>query len=182
MIPMALTRSVRSLFCALTSAQDAVTRLMFAVAVAAGAFLTLVLAWEVIARYVLNAPTAWGPDMASISFSLITFCAAPMLAWKSGHANMSVVVDALPSGLAVWLRRFTFLLAALICFVAGYFGFIEFQRLYTNNVMMITVLPVPKWWLMLSIVYTLINMGFYYIRHVFGAAVDAGSEMAGEGA
>jgi len=158
-------RPVRHTLCLLAAFQDVITRITFVAAVIASAYLTLVLAWEVIARYALNNPTGWGPDTAAISFALITFCAAPMLAWKSGHANMNMVVNALPKHIAVWLQRFTWLLACTVCLIAAWFGFAELKRVFAGNVMMIAVTPIPKWWLMLAIVYALSNMGFYFLRH-----------------
>ncbi|HCP79942.1 MAG: C4-dicarboxylate ABC transporter permease [Pusillimonas sp.] len=158
-------RPVRHALCLLAAFQDAVTRITFVVAIIASAYLTLVLAWEVIARYALNTPSGWGPDTAAISFALITFCAAPMLAWKGGHANMNMVVKALPLNIAIWLQRFTWLLACAACLIAAWFGLIELERVFAGNVMMIAVTPIPKWWLMLAIVYALSNMGFYFLRH-----------------
>ncbi|MCQ9618133.1 TRAP transporter small permease [Paenalcaligenes niemegkensis] len=146
-------------------AHDSLTRALFGVSMIAAAYLTLVLAWEVIARYWLHMPSSWAPDTAGISFALVAFLAAPMLAWKNGHANMNMVVKALPPGGSKWLERFTMLLACAVCLLAAWFGWIELLRLYKRGVMMIAVTPIPKWWLMTAIVYALGSSGLYYLRH-----------------
>lgn len=151
---------------ALTALHDAVTRLTFAVSVAAAAYLTLMLAVEVITRYALKAPTGWIPDTASVSFALITFMGAPMLAWKHGHVNMDIVVKCMPAGMARWVQRFVYLLSAAACLLTAWFGYGELLRLIRRNVMMIAVTPIPKWWLMAAIVYCLSSMGIYFIRHL----------------
>lgn len=158
--------AVRRVAGALAAVHDGLTRFTFALAMVASAYLTLVLAWEVLARYGLNAPTGWAPDTAAVSFALITFLATPMLSWKHGHANMNMLVKALPPVASRCLQVFTFLLAAGVCFLAAWFGWAELVRVYTRNVMMISVTPIPKWWLMSAIVYSLLSMGLYFLRHL----------------
>lgn len=145
--------------------QDGITRALFVVSMVAAAYLALMLAWEVVARYWLKSPSGWIPDTASFSFALITFLAAPMLAASNAHAHMDMVVKALPQNISVWLVRLTMLLACIVCLVAAWFGWTELLRLYKRGVMMITVTPIPKWWLMMTIVYALLNSGLYYLRH-----------------
>lgn len=149
----------------LMQVQDSITRALFGVSMVAAAYLAIMLAWEVIARYWLKSPSGWIPDTASFSFALITFLAAPMLAASNAHAHMDMVVKALPQNLSVWLIRLTMLLACLVCLVAAWFGWAELLRLHRRGVMMITVTPIPKWWLMMTIVYALLNSGLYYLRH-----------------
>jgi len=150
---------------ALMAAHDSITRFTFGLSVLAGAYLTLVLAWEVFARYVLEAPTGWGPDTAGVSFAFMTFLATPMLSWKHGHANMSMVVNSLPPSAARFLQTFIYFLAAAVCGLTTWFGWNELLRVYEGHVMMIAVTPIPKWWLMAAIVYGLFSMGLYFLRH-----------------
>lgn len=163
---------------ALASLHDGLTQCTFGVAVAATAYLTLVLAFEVVARYVLHRPTGWAPDTSALAFAAITFLAAPKLAWKGGHADMNLVVKALPVAASTWLRRVTLLVAVLVCGVAAWFGGLELLRLYKRGVTMIAVTPIPKWWLMAAIVYSVASMGIYFLRHFFASwAVQDGTAM-----
>lgn len=161
-------------------AHDSLTKVLFVASMLAATYLTLVLSWEVVARYWLKSPTGWAPDTASISFALITFLAAPMLAWQHGHAHMNMVVKALPPHLSQWLQRFTMLLACFVCLVAAWFGWSELLRLYQRGVMMITVTPIPKWWLMTVIVYALFSSGLYYLRHFLCSFSQPSSNTANE--
>lgn len=151
---------------ALMRVHDGLTRTLFGVSMLATAYLTLVLAWEVVARYWLKLPSSWAPDTAAVSFALITFLAAPMLANHHGHATMDMVVKALPPAGRRWLQRVTLVLACGVCLVAAWFGWVELLRLYRRGVMMIAVTPIPKWWVMTAIVYALVSSGVYYLRHL----------------
>ena len=145
---------------------DAITTGLFGVSMLATAYLTLVLSGEVIARYWMKDPSSWAPDTAAVSFALIIFLAAPMLARKNGHATMNLIVQALPVRASVWLQRFTMLLACVACLLSAWFGWIELSRLYSRGVTMITVTPIPKWWVMTTVVYGLVSAGLYYLRHL----------------
>ena len=147
------------------ASHNTLTQWSFYVAIVALSYLALVLSWEVLARYLLQKPSGWAPDTAALSFGFAIFLAAPMLSWKGEHANMNAIILALPATFAQWLRRFTLLLAAVVCAVAAYFGYLEFFRVYKRGVMMIAITPMPKWWLMLIIVYALISMSLHYLRH-----------------
>lgn len=178
MSPQEHARPSGSVVRVLTNAHDSITRLFFLLSMVAVTYLTLVLAWEVVARYWLNVPSSWAPDTASLSFALATFLAAPMLAWKHGHANMDMVVKALPPAGARWLERFTMLLATVVCFVGVWFGWLELMRLYKRGVMMIAVTPIPKWWLMTGIVYALASCGLYFLRHFLCSFFKRASQAA----
>lgn len=151
---------------------NTLTQWSFYLAMVALSYLTLVLSWEVLARYLLQKPSGWAPDTAALSFGFAIFLAAPMLSWKGEHASMKAIVLALPAKYAHWLRRFTLLLAVLVCAVAAYFGYLEFLRVYKRGVMMIAITPMPKWWLMLVIVYALFSMGLHYLRHFIDSFFD----------
>src|SRR5690606_27937493 len=168
------------LLCLLAKAHDALTRFTFWVSMAAAAYLTVVLAWEVLARYALHQPSGWAPDTAALAFGMATFLAAPLLSKEGGHADMRLVVDTLPAAAAAWLRRFTLLLACAVCGLAAWFGYNELLRVYQRGVMVIAVTPIPKWWLMSAIVYSLVSMGIYFLRHFLTSFRDAAAS-AGRG-
>jgi C4-dicarboxylate transporter DctQ subunit len=175
-----IRKSRAPVFGALASVHDAITRFTFGVAMVASAYLTLALSWEVITRYVLRAPTGWVPDTAAVSFALITFMGAPMLAWKHGHVNMDIVVRRMPASAGIWVQRFVYVVAAGACLLCAWFGYVELLRLFKRNVMMIAVTPIPKWWLMAAIVYCLLSMGIYFLRHL-GATFGPQSDDATSG-
>lgn len=153
------------IFGALASLHDLITRFTFGIAIVAAAYLTLSLAWEVVGRYAFGNPTGWIPDTAAIAFALITFMGAPMLAWKNGHVSMDIVVKRLPPRASAWVNRIALLVSAGACLLCAWFGYVELLRLVKRNVMMIAVTPIPKWWLMTAIVYCLLSMGLYFLRH-----------------
>src|SRR5690625_5389087 len=137
----------------LLRAHDALTQLSFRCAIVAVAYLTLVLAWEVFARYVLQKPSGWAPDTASLSFALSIFLAAPYLSKNFGHVSMDAIIKAVPQQMALWMQRLVYLAAALICFVSAYFGYLVFVRLYTLGVEIIAFTSIPICWFMLFLFY-----------------------------
>lgn len=157
---------------------DGLTQLTFWVSAASVAYLTLVTAWEVVGRYLLRMPTDWAPDTAAVSFAFVTFLAAPMLTWKGGHAAMTAVVDHVPQGASLWMRRLTLLLAVLVCGLCAWFGAQETFRLYTRGVTMITVTPIQKWWVMITVVYALASMALYFLRHLAATFMQSPSAPA----
>lgn len=148
----------------LLNLHDALTRLTFWLAVAAVFYLTAVTGFEVVGRYVFKAPTDWAPDTSAVAFAYITFLAAPMITWKSGHAAMTVVTDTAPPSVALFLKRVSLIVAALTCGLCGYYGAVETARQIKQGVTMITVTPIPKWTVTGVIVYGLISMALYFLR------------------
>jgi C4-dicarboxylate transporter, DctQ subunit len=158
---------------ALTRAHDSLTSLSFWGAMLGVVYLTVVTGWEVIGRYVLGTPASWTSDTAAVSFALVTFFAAPMLTWKAGHASMNAIVEALPTGSARWVRRFTMLLGAAACALVAWYAGNESLRLYNRGVMMIAATPIPKWWVMAALTYGLTSMALYFARHFITSFLHA---------
>lgn len=160
---------------------DGLTQLTFWVSAASVAYLTIVTAWEVVGRYLLRMPSDWAPDTAAVSFAFVTFLAAPMLTWKGGHASMTAVVDHVPHRASQWMRRLTLLLAFLVCALCAWFGAQETFRLYTRGVTMITVTPLQKWWVMITVVYALASMALYFLRHLVATFMQSPSALTESG-
>lgn len=158
---------------------DGLTRLTFWAAAIAVAYLTLVTAWEVVARYALRMPTGWGSDTSAVAFAFITFLAAPMLTWKSGHAAMTFVVEQSPAALSLWMMRFCHLMGAGACGICAYFGAIETSRLYVRGVAMIAVTPIPKWIVTGVMVYGLVSMSLYFLRQLVASFTAERSDADG---
>ena len=147
---------------------DAVTRLTFWMAAAAVAYLTVVTAVEVGARYLFRAPSGWAPDTTAVSFAFIAFLAAPEVTRQSGHAAMTFIVERSTPVVASLLRRLSLALSILVCLLLAWYGLMESARQIQGNITMIAVLPIPKWIVTLSIVYGLTGMALYFLRSLVG--------------
>lgn len=51
--------------------------------------------WDVIARYLLQAPTDWAGDLAEYALLWATFLGSPWLVRRNGHIMVEIVVDTL---------------------------------------------------------------------------------------
>jgi TRAP-type C4-dicarboxylate transport system permease small subunit len=164
---------------------DGVTIVAFWGATVSVAYLTLATAWEVFGRYALGAPSDWAPDTAAVSFALITFLAAPMLTWKSGHATMTFIVEKTNPAVSRWMTRLTLLIGIGVCGLCTYYGGVEVSRQFSRGVTMIAVTPIPKWIVTAVIVYSFGSITLYFLRHLVSSfrrndpQEDGGAEWSG---
>lgn len=149
---------------------DGLTRLTLWMAVAAVAYLTAATAFEVVARYVFDAPTDWAPDTSAIAFAFIAFLAAPELTRVQGHAAMTFAVNNARADVAHVMRLICLVIATLTCAVCAYFGVVETLRQIDRGVTMIAVLPIPKWIVTGAIAYGLTSMSLYFLRDLIQLA------------
>lgn len=77
--------------------------------------MTAIIAWQVFARYVLNASPAWGEQAALLLMIWYVMLAAAAGVREGFHIRIAAGVDALP----VRLRRFAMLLAHVVVAVFG---------------------------------------------------------------
>lgn len=73
--------------------------------------LTVVVTWQVAARYLLNSPGAQSEELAKIMFVWLTLFAAALLFGEKGHMNIGIICDALPTR---WNISFQILASVLI--------------------------------------------------------------------
>ncbi len=73
--------------------------------------LTVVVTWQVAARYLLNSPGAQSEELAKIMFVWLTLFAAALLFGEKGHMNIGLLCDALPTR---WNISFQILSSVLI--------------------------------------------------------------------
>lgn len=158
---------------------DGMTRLTFWASAVAVLYLTLVTAYEVVARYFFRSPSDWAPDTSAVAFALIAFLAAPELTRTAGHAAMSFVVEAAPPALSRWLTRLSLFLAAAACLMLGWFGGVETGRQITGNVAMIAATPIPKWIVTGAIVYGLVSSGLYFLRQLIASFSPHNKDVSG---
>ncbi|MBX3608737.1 MAG: TRAP transporter small permease subunit [Hydrogenophaga sp.] len=85
-----------------TSAITALNRRLFMLVVWLMAIVVPVMLFEVVARYVFNAPTVWGMELAVMLFGPYFLLGGPYLLHLKGHVALDLVRQRLSP---VWLRR-----------------------------------------------------------------------------
>ncbi|MBN9888916.1 TRAP transporter small permease [Salipiger abyssi] len=158
---------------------DALSKGAFILGSAALAVIVASFAYEVVMRYFFNAPTRWASDLVSFLLLTSVFLAAPWLTREGGHVSITLLPDLLP---AKWARRVIaagFLVAAIVCFWAGWIVSGEVRILFERGTRTLSAVSVPKWWFTALILFGFINSAFYFLRRAFDPYGDATTEDTG---
>jgi TRAP-type C4-dicarboxylate transport system permease small subunit len=138
------------------------------VAIIAGSFW-----YEVVARYFFAAPTTWAYDVASYSLCPMLFLSMPAMTRRGAHIAVSYLTDSLPQAYRRPLAQSILLAATLICLLCAWITGGESWRQFQRDVVTITALPIPKWWISIFIPYGMLNSAGYFLRQFLGEAPAA---------
>lgn len=125
---------------------DAVTR---AGAIAGAVALAVIVAayvFEVIARYIFNAPTWWSAELVAYLLCVLVFCMMPEVTRTRGQVAVTVLLEALPPKLSNGLERIIWLLGFAATAAMAWFAGGETARQIERNIQMMAAYPIPKWW------------------------------------
>ena len=125
----------------------AVNRVFAAIGIVLVAALMLTILQDVLLRYVLRVPSAWGVDFSRHILTYLFFMGlAPALA--SGH---HVAVDLFEAAVPRALRRWLPLLSSLLCVAFGalllWFVTRATLRAYSTGALTPTMIAIPVWWI-----------------------------------
>ena len=127
-------------------ALDHLTRIAAFAAALALAVIVAAYAYEVVARYVFDAPTWWSAELVSYLLCVLTFCMMPRVTQTRGQVAVTVLLERLPQPIRGQAERMIWGLgfaatAAVTWFAAG-----ETTRQIERGVQMMAAMPIPKWW------------------------------------
>lgn len=77
--------------------------------------LTVIVTWQVVARYLFNSPGAQSEELAKILFVWLTLFAAALLFGEKGHMNIGILSDALPARWNISLQIVSSILILTFC-------------------------------------------------------------------
>lgn len=97
---------------ALARSVTALNRLMFSLAKWLVYGIVLLMLWEVLSRYILQSPTSWAPELATLVFGPFFLLGGPYLLHLGGHVAVDIVSEKATGRLAAILKAIGFLLAA----------------------------------------------------------------------
>lgn len=103
--------------------------------------------FEVINRYLLNAPTAWSADIVSYLLCVVVFTMMPYITATGGQVAVTVVIDTLPVNRREYAMRVIYVIGFACCAAMAYFASGETARQIIRNIHMLAAYPVPKWWI-----------------------------------
>ncbi|MEM9013085.1 MAG: TRAP transporter small permease [Pseudomonadota bacterium] len=151
---------------------DASSRWLFRLAGAALLLAVALYVFEVVARYLFDAPTTWSGEAVQYALAVLIFGALPDVTRRGAHVAIDIVPEALPPGARHWLGRANHLIGATATAVAGGIVAGEALRQFERGLMTNAAHPIPRWWLTALIALGLISAALHFLRH---AKADAGS-------
>jgi TRAP-type C4-dicarboxylate transport system permease small subunit len=160
----------------LAAIHDAITRFGFYCAAACLAVIVCAYTYEVVARYLFSAPTAWASSLVAYLLCYLVFLAMPELTRDRVHIFISIVLDSAPLRYATALQHLTYVIAAVACAVAAVFCFDATWDQYVGGISTVNEWRVPKWALSVSIPYGLFSTAIYFARLVLSRAPYQSSE------
>lgn len=87
------------------------------------AAMVLLTCWQVLTRYVLQAPSSWSEELVSYLFAWMALLGASLVTEERGHMNIPALVERLPKKGQKWSAVFSegvaFLFSAVILFYGG---------------------------------------------------------------
>jgi len=143
---------------------DGLTRLGLGLGAALLGVIFVEYCYEVIMRYVFNAPTSWGAEVIAYSQAIAVFLVMPWLSKHGAHVAVTIVVERLPpksGGVLSWL---IYLVAFVVCLSGAWISLDENIRQFTEGVMLMRVHPIPQWWISVFITYGFLMSSLHFLR------------------
>ena len=148
---------------------DASSRWLFALAGAALCLAVALYVFEVLARYIFNAPTTWSGEAVQYALAVLIFAALPDVTRRAAHVAIDIVPEALPGPTRAQLSRFNNLIAAAATGVAGWIVAGEASRQFAKGLLTNAANPIPRWWITAIIALGLISAALHFLRHSVAA-------------
>lgn len=135
-------------------------------ALAGGSFLVMVVltCWQVVTRYVLNAPSAWSEELVSYMFAWMALLGASLVVGERGHMNIPILVERLgPAGRKVF-AILAEMIAGLFAIVILVYGGMQITSLAMGQMTSSLGVPVGVFYIVLplsgvlNLVYVILNI------------------------
>jgi len=123
-------------------------------------------AFEVVARYIFDAPTTWSGEAVQYALAILIFCALPDVTRRSAHVAIDIVPEALPKNARNVLAWINALVAALATGSAAWIVAGESMRQFEKGLMTNAANPVPRWWITAFIALGLASAALHFLRHM----------------
>ena len=143
---------------------DRVTDAVVVVAMLGLASIVMAFVFEVIARYLLGAPTRWTADLLSYLLLFVTFTAMPAVTANGSHVAVTALQESLPPRAYRMSVAVIAGLGALVCGLLVQIAASETMRQAVTDVRMMAAYPIPKWWISVWIIYGFASSTLHFVR------------------
>ena len=145
---------------------DTSSRWLFRLAGAALLLAVGLYVFEVIARYLFDAPTTWSGETVQYALAILVFCALPDVTRRGAHVAIDIVPEALPDGARSAVARLNALVATLATGAAAWIVTHESLRQFEKGLMTNAANPIPRWWITALIALGLASTSLHFLRHM----------------
>lgn len=155
---------------ALARIHDALTDATAWIATGCVAVIAFSYCFEVVSRYVFNAPTVWVGAITVYLLLVSVMLMAPLVTRERGHVTITFILERAGPRSARYLSAACIAVSAAVCLVSVWFSATETNRQFlAGTTMMDSLLVTPKWVLSACIVYGLLSSSAYFLRQISGA-------------
>ena len=106
----------------------------------------LMISYEVVARYLFNAPTIWAAELSQMLLLWATYLGISRLLRRDQHIRINALETLLPASAKRWLHVFSLLFISLLCLLVVYYGALIFWDSFERGRSTGTMLNIPNWW------------------------------------
>ena len=106
----------------------------------------LMIGYEVLARYIFNAPTIWAQELSQLLFLWATFLGVSRALKRDQHIRINALETLMSETTRHWLRFFTLIFICLLCVLVVYYGSSIFWDSFQRGRSTGTMLNIPNWW------------------------------------
>ena len=124
---------------------NAISRAANIIAEVLTVILMLMIAREVVWRYVLNKPSVFSVEISEYIMIFITFMCAGWVLHKNAHVSMTVVTDRLPARFKIMLDTVTSMITMAVCCVIIWKGAVSAMIAFTGNYRSASLIQFPLW-------------------------------------
>ena len=108
--------------------------------------------YEVIARYLFNAPTWWSSELVAYLLCVMTFTMMPYVTATRAHVAVTIFLDNLGARNKPRAERMIWIAGFIACGAMAWFAGGETLRQFMRDIQMMAAQPIPKWWVSIWIV------------------------------
>ncbi|MGE0747687.1 MAG: TRAP transporter small permease [Rhodospirillales bacterium] len=148
----------------LAGLHDAVTMATFQLSRVCLGIVLFSYCFEVVARYFFNAPQWWADEAVSYGLCIGAFTMLPYVTKEKGHVAVTLIVERLSPGPARVWTWMIYLVGFLTCALATWICLDETVRQIVDDVYLMKVRPLPKWWISIFLVYGFGSSALYFLR------------------
>ncbi len=122
--------------------------------------------FEVISRYIFEAPTAWASDFVAYALCATVFLALPRVTKERSHVAVTIIVELVPNRVADLVHIAVNILGFASLSFATWISLQENIRQFSRDIHTLAIVPIPQWWVSSFITFGLALSACYFLFQI----------------